>query len=89
MLKVVAYWAVPEWYFIFMFQTLKMIPAHVLFIEGELLGILFFLVAGLAWALVPFWELKSKRKGLSNPMNIIGLIAILFIVIMTIIGYTS
>lgn len=79
----------PEWYFIFMFQTLKMIPPHVLFIEGELLGILFFLVAGLAWALVPLWEIKSKRKGLSNPMNIIGLIAILFIVIMTIIGYTS
>lgn len=79
----------PEWYFIFMFQTLKMIPAHVLFIEGELLGILFFLVAGLAWALVPFWELKSNRKGLSNPMNIIGFVSILFIVIMTIIGYTS
>jgi cytochrome b6 len=79
----------PEWYFIFMFQTLKIIPAHVLFIEGEILGILFFLIAGLACALVPFWELKSKRKGLSNPMNIIGIVALLFIIIMTIIGYTS
>ncbi|UCF64313.1 MAG: cytochrome bc complex cytochrome b subunit [bacterium] len=79
----------PEWYFIFMFQTLKMIPAHVLIFEGEVLGILFFMIAGLAWALVPFWELKSKRKGLSNPMNIVGIISIIYIIIMTIIGYTS
>jgi cytochrome b6 len=79
----------PEWYFMFMFQTLKMIPAHVLFLEGEVLGILFFLVAGLAWALVPFWEFKTKRRGLSNPMNIIGLVSIAFIIIMTIIGYTT
>jgi quinol-cytochrome oxidoreductase complex cytochrome b subunit len=28
----------PEWYFMFAFQTLKLIPAHVLFIEGELVG---------------------------------------------------
>jgi len=79
----------PEWYFMFMFQTLKMIPAHVFTIEGEILGIMFFMVAGLAWALVPFWEFKSKRKGFSNPMNIIGIVSIAFIIIMTIIGYTS
>ncbi|OGU78877.1 MAG: cytochrome bc complex cytochrome b subunit, partial [Ignavibacteria bacterium RBG_16_35_7] len=36
----------PEWYFLFMFQTLKYIPAHLLIFEGEVVGILLFMVAG-------------------------------------------
>ena len=28
----------PEWYFLFMFQTLKYLPAKILFLDGELLG---------------------------------------------------
>ena len=37
----------PEWYFMAMFQTLKLLPAHILGIEGELLGVLGFGVIGL------------------------------------------
>lgn len=77
----------PEWYFMFMFQTLKFIPAHILFVEGEVVGILLFMVAGLAWALVPFWEIKSPNRGIKHPMTIIGLISLIFIGIMTILGY--
>jgi cytochrome b6 len=44
----------PEWYFLFMFETLKFIPPHVGPIEGELLGVLGFGVVGLAWLLIPF-----------------------------------
>ena len=51
----------PEWYFMFMFQTLKWIPAHVLGLEGEMLGVMVFGVAGLAWMLVPFWEIRSQK----------------------------
>ena len=50
----------PEWYFLFMFQSLKYIPAQVLFIDGEVLGILLFGLAGLIWTLVPFWDRKSS-----------------------------
>ena len=39
----------PEWYFIFMFQTLKYIPPTILFIDGELLGIIAFGIGGLFW----------------------------------------
>lgn len=77
----------PEWYFMFMFQTLKFIPAHIFFFEGEVIGILLFIVSGLAWALVPFWEIKSTNRGIKNPMTIIGLISLSFIGIMTILGY--
>lgn len=77
----------PEWYFMFMFQTLKLIPGHVLFMEGEVLGILLFSVAGIAWMLVPFWDLKKHPERRPRPMTVIGVMAIVYIVVMTIWGY--
>lgn len=41
----------PEWYFLFMFQVLKLIPAHFIIMDGELFGILMFSLAGLFWVL--------------------------------------
>ena len=46
----------PEWYFLFMFQTLKLIPSKVWFIDGEVLGVLAFGLVGLLWLLLPFFE---------------------------------
>lgn len=77
----------PEWYFMFMFQTLKYVPAHIFFIEGEIVGILFFVVAGIAWMLVPFWEFKTKSK--FNPMMIIGIVSVIYIIILTVLGYLT
>jgi len=77
----------PEWYFMFMFQALKMLPAHVLFMEGEVLGILFFGLAGLAWMLVPFWDIKKKSGSKFDIMTGFGTLALLFIVVMTVLGY--
>ncbi len=77
----------PEWYFMFMFQTLKLIPAHVLFLEGEVLGILAFTLAGVAWMFVPFWETKLRRKKRPRPLTVIGVFAVVYIVGMTIWGY--
>src|SRR5204863_7582731 len=44
----------PEWYFLFMFQTLKLIPAKVLGLDGEVLGIMAFNVVALLLFIVPF-----------------------------------
>ena len=49
----------PEWYFLFMFQTLKYLPSKVFFIDGELLGILVFSAAALVWIAIPFLDRKS------------------------------
>jgi cytochrome b6 len=75
----------PEWYFMFMFQTLKLLPGHIGFVEGEVLGIVVFGLAGLAWMLVPFWEIR--RRGRVKPMTIIGVVAILYMLGMTVWGY--
>lgn len=79
----------PEWYFLFMFETLKYIPAHVFFISGEVLGVMLFGIAGVLWLFVPFWDKKSS-KGLRNrTINYIGIFIIIFIITFTIIGFLS
>jgi cytochrome b6 len=77
----------PEWYFMFMFQTLKFIPSKVVFLDGEVLGILFFGIAGLLWLLVPFWDKKTARGERNRTLNYLGLGAIVYIIVMTIVGW--
>jgi quinol-cytochrome oxidoreductase complex cytochrome b subunit len=77
----------PEWYFLFMFQILKMLPAHVWFIEGEVFGIVGFGIAGLLWVLVPFLDRESQRGRSSRLFTYLGIFVILFIVFFTILGW--
>ena len=77
----------PEWYFMFMFQTLKFVPAHVIFMEGEMFAVILFALLTVAWLLVPFWEIKAKPDRKVRPMTVIGVIAIVYILVMTAWGY--
>jgi quinol-cytochrome oxidoreductase complex cytochrome b subunit len=76
----------PEWYFMFMFQTLKLIPAKVLFLDGEILGILSFGAAGGVLALVPF-----LNRGRRSQLIITGaaIVALAYIGGMTFYGYLA
>jgi len=53
----------PEWYFMFMFVTLKLIPSKIFFVDGELLGILAFGLGAVLLMLVPFIEVKFQNSG--------------------------
>lgn len=77
----------PEWYFLYMFQTLKYLPAQLWVIDGEVFGIMMFGVAGLLWTIVPFWDKKSARGEKNRFVNYLGLFAIIYIMIFTIIGW--
>jgi cytochrome b6 len=77
----------PEWYFLFMFQSLKFIPAKVFFMDGEILGILLFGGAGLLWLLVPFWDRKSSRGIQNRFISYIGIFVIFYILFFTILGW--
>ncbi len=79
----------PEWYFLFMFQTLKYIPGHLLIFEGEVVGVLIFMVAGILWLLVPFWDTKSSKGQENRLINYLGLFAVIFIIVLTILGWIS
>ena len=78
----------PEWYFLFMFQSLKLIPAKVWLVDGELLGILVFGAAGMLWVLLPFFDGCKNGRGRRMIMGA-GVFALGFIVAMTIYGYVA
>jgi cytochrome b6 len=78
----------PEWYFTFMFTTLKIVPPHILGVEGEMLAILGFLAGGLLWLLVPFLDRRAARDERSPVFTWAGLAVALYIIVMTVLTYT-
>lgn len=79
----------PEWYFMAMFQTLKLLPSHVLGVEGELLGVLGFGLIGLILIGMPFLERQSMIGITSSRLAAaFGLLLIGYSVILTYLGYT-
>ncbi len=76
----------PEWYFLFMFQSLKLFPPHILGIEGEVVGLMVFGLAGVLLLLVPFLDRKSARGERSPVFTVLGWLMIAFVVGMTIWG---
>jgi cytochrome b6 len=79
----------PEWYFLFMFETLKLIPGHVLGLEGEMLGVLFFGIAGLVWTFIPFLDRRGQQDQPNPYLRIFGVVVVIYIIVMTIIGFAS
>ncbi|HXF95039.1 MAG TPA: cytochrome bc complex cytochrome b subunit [Gemmatimonadales bacterium] len=77
----------PEWYFMFMFQTLKMLPAHVLGIEGEVLGVMGFAVAALVLFLYPWIEQRFGLERYARAFTAAVVLVILYIVALTALGY--
>jgi cytochrome b6 len=78
----------PEWYFMFMFETLKFIPAKIAWFDGELLGILGFGAAFLAWTLVPFFD-AGRRGRTQKLITGAGVFALGYIVVMTVYAYIA
>jgi cytochrome b6 len=77
----------PEWYFGWMFQTLRMLPSHILGIEGDVLGILGIGAAAGVWILAPFLD-HPKGEGTRGRMwTIVGVLAIVYIVVFTLLVY--
>jgi cytochrome b6 len=79
----------PEWYFMFMFQTLKYLPASILGIDGEVVGVLAFGVAGLVLLAVPFLDRRAARAESSRLVTGLVLAALVYIVALTALGYLA
>jgi cytochrome b6 len=78
----------PEWYFLFMFQTLKLIPARLWLLDGEVAGVLLFSLAALIWVLLPFLERGDRGRGQRLILGG-GIFALAYMVSMTIYGYVA
>jgi cytochrome b6 len=78
----------PEWYFLSMFQFLKLLPPTIGPIEGEQFGILFFGLIGLCLALMPFFD-TGASAGRSRAATWFGIILLAGLIIFTIWGLFS
>jgi cytochrome b6 len=79
----------PEWYFLFMFQTLKLIPPKIWRFDGEVIGIMAFNFIALLLFIVPFVDRSPESRRRRLIFNSIGVIALAYIVGMTIFGYVT
>ncbi|HSA92190.1 MAG TPA: cytochrome bc complex cytochrome b subunit [Terriglobales bacterium] len=77
----------PEWYFLWMFQTLKLIPAKLGPLDGEMVGVLAFSVAGGLWLLLPFFD-RGEGRG-SRWILGAGIFALVYMTAMSVYGYLA
>jgi quinol-cytochrome oxidoreductase complex cytochrome b subunit len=77
----------PEWYFLAMFHTLKLVPSHVLGLEGERLGVVAFGIVALFLVLVPFLDRRASRGETSRLFTILAALGLVYLVTFTIIGH--
>jgi len=77
----------PEWYFMFMFQTLRVMPAKIGPLEGEILAVTVFgMAAGLLFC-VPFIDRQANTGRKNRLLLLSGWLAVVYILVMTVLGY--
>ncbi len=76
----------PEWYFLAMFHTLKLLPSHVFGFEGERLGVIGFGVVAVFLACVPFLDRRSHAGKNSPAFTALAILGLLYLVVFTILG---
>jgi len=79
----------PEWYFVYMFQTLKYLPAKIGPIDGELIGVMGFNLGGLFLLLVPFLDRRTARGERSPLFFWLGVGIVTYIVLLSVLGYVA
>ena len=79
----------PEWYFLAMFHTLKLLPSHVLGVEGEQLGVVAFGMAAVFLILVPFLDRRASRGEPSRAFTVLAALGLVYLVTFTIIGHNA
>jgi cytochrome b6 len=77
----------PEWYFLAMFHTLKLLPSHILWFEGERVGVVGFGIAALFLVAVPLLDRRSSRGEPNLLFTALAVLGIVYLVSFTIIGH--
>jgi len=77
----------PEWYFLWMFQGLKYLPAEIAGVPGETLGVFFFGALALVFLAVPLLDRKSSAGRASPWWNRLAIVAILGAALLTVLAF--
>jgi quinol-cytochrome oxidoreductase complex cytochrome b subunit len=70
-----------------MFQTLRMLPSHILGLEGDLVGVLGIGVAAMLWVAVPFLDDPRGQGARARFWTVLGVLVILYVVSFTLMVY--
>ncbi|GAB4325501.1 MAG: cytochrome b N-terminal domain-containing protein [Candidatus Sumerlaeia bacterium] len=77
----------PEWYFLAQYQTLKLLPATVGPISGELAGILGMSLGGIVILLLPFIDRTPEGGPRRRWLDVAGGVVLTYFIIMTVLGH--
>jgi quinol-cytochrome oxidoreductase complex cytochrome b subunit len=79
----------PEWYFLFVFQTLKLFPGRIAGMNGETIAITVISLGVLFAFLVPFLDRRSSAGRPSRAFTYIAVFYLIYFVAMTVIGFLN
>ncbi|MBI4534755.1 MAG: cytochrome B, partial [Ignavibacteriae bacterium] len=79
----------PEWYFLPLYQSLRMVPARMFSISGELLVNSLVAVATAVWIMIPFLDRQSNKGKQSRVFSILGVLIMLFLLTTILLAYTT
>lgn len=79
----------PEWYFLFLFQTLKLFPGEILGLNGETIAIVIISAAILFFFLIPFFDRRSAQGRKSPFFTWIGIFYLVYFTVMTVVGFLT
>jgi len=77
----------PEWYFLPLYQTLKIIPSRIWYVDGEALVNIVFLVGGIILLVLPFIDRKSRNQEKNKLVKFFGLLVLIYLIGMTVFAY--
>jgi len=77
----------PEWYFLFVFHTGKLLPPHIGPFEGEVLGVMAMGIGAAILVLLPFLDRASNQGRKSKWLDILGIVTLAYFAIFTVLGY--
>lgn len=77
----------PEWYFLPLYQTLKIVPSRLWLFDGEAIVNVIFLTGGLLLILLPFIDGKSRKNESNKLVKVAGAIVLIYLILMMIFAY--
>lgn len=77
------------WFFLWVYQILKLMPTYVLGLEGEVVGITGLALIAVLITFAPFIDRKSQRSELSPVFTVFGFLSLIVFLLCSVIGYFS
>ncbi len=76
----------PEWYFLPLYQTLRVVPTTVFSLNGEMLVNICLVIGSVVWVAIPFLDRRANREENNVVFQLLGIILVLYCAISVVVG---